>query len=88
MPSKQQLPTFSLHFLTPQATTSNINTLALHKTQNNKMIAVTGPAAMPAACSHHMPYFSGEGGESLDNFLHEYKELADGHGLTERQKVD
>ena len=43
---------------------------------------------MPAALSHHAPYFSGEGGESLDNFLHEYEELADGHELTERQKVD
>ena len=43
---------------------------------------------MPAARSHHAPYFSGEGGESLDDFLREYEELADGHGLTERQKVD
>jgi hypothetical protein len=52
------------------------------------MSAITGPTAMPAALSHHVPYFSGEGGESLDNFLRKYEELADGHGLTERQKVD
>jgi hypothetical protein len=52
------------------------------------MTAVTGPAAMPAAHSHHAPYFSGEGGELLNDFLCEYEELADGHGLTERQKVD
>ena len=43
---------------------------------------------MLAPCSHHVPYFSGEGGESLDDFLCEYEELADGHGLTQRQKVD
>jgi hypothetical protein len=52
------------------------------------MSAITGPAAMLAALSHHVPYFSGEGGESLDDFLCEYEELADGHGLTECQKVD
>jgi hypothetical protein len=52
------------------------------------MSAITGPTTMPAALSHHAPYFSGEGGESLNNFLHEYEELADGHRLTECQKVD
>ena len=36
---------------------------------------------MPAPRSHHAPYFSGEGGESLDDFLCEYKELANGYGL-------
>jgi hypothetical protein len=48
------------------------------------MLTVLGPAAMLAASSCHAPYFLGEGGESLDDFLHEYKELADGHGLTEQ----
>jgi hypothetical protein len=48
------------------------------------MSTITGPAAMPAALSYHTPYFSGEGGESLDDFLCEYEELADDHGLTER----
>jgi hypothetical protein len=43
---------------------------------------------MPAAHFYHMPYFSEEGGESLNDFLHEYKELADGHRLMKRQKVD
>jgi len=35
-----------------------------------------------------MPFFYGEGGESLNNFLYEYEELASGHGLMECQKVD
>ena len=43
---------------------------------------------MPSPRSHHAPSFSGEGGESLEDFLHEYEELAYGHGLTERQTVD
>jgi len=84
----QPISTISFNAPTPQTTSSNINTLALHKAQNNRMSAVTGPAAMPAALSHHAPYFSGEGGESLDDFLHKYEELADGYGLMERQKVD
>jgi hypothetical protein len=49
---------------------------------------VTGPAAMPSPRSDHAPSFSGEGSESLEDFLHEYEELAYGHGLTERQAVD
>ena len=49
---------------------------------------VTRPAAMPSLRSHHAPSFSGEGGESLEDFLHEYEELAYGHGLMERQTVD
>ena len=52
------------------------------------MLSVLGPAAMLAPCSHHAPYFLGEGGESLDDFLCEYEELADGHGLTQRQKAE
>jgi len=49
---------------------------------------VTGPTAMPSPCSDHVPSFSGEGGESLEDFLHEYEELAYSYGLTERQTVD
>jgi hypothetical protein len=43
---------------------------------------------MPPLHSRHAPSFSGEGGESLDDFLREYEELANGHGLSEQQKVD
>jgi hypothetical protein len=43
---------------------------------------------MPPPCSHHVPSFSGEGGESLEDFLHEYEELAYSHGLMEHQTVD
>jgi hypothetical protein len=49
---------------------------------------VTGPAAMPSPRSDHAPSFSGEGSESLEDFLHKYEELAYGHGLTECQAVD
>jgi hypothetical protein len=52
------------------------------------MSTVSEPAAMLAARSHHMPYFLGEGGESLNDFLQEYKELADSYGLIKQQKVD
>jgi hypothetical protein len=85
---RQPISTLSFNTPAPQTTSSNINTPALCKAQNNKMSAITGPAAMPAALSHHAPYFSGEGGESLNDFLREYEELADDHRLTERQKVD
>jgi hypothetical protein len=84
----QPISTLSFNAPAPQTTSSNINTPAPHKAQNNRMSAITGPATMPAALSCHAPYFSGEGGESLNDFLHEYEELADGHGLTEHQKVD
>ena len=50
--------------------------------------APTGIAAMPAGKSQRAPYFSGEVGESLSEFLREYEDLADGNGLTERQKVE
>jgi len=43
---------------------------------------------MPAPRSHHAPYFLGEGGESLDDFLCKYEELANGYGLMQWQKVD
>jgi hypothetical protein len=57
-------------------------------THYTRATMVTGPTAMPSPCSDHVPSFSGEGGESLEDFLHEYEELAYGHGLTERQTVD
>ncbi len=43
---------------------------------------------MPPPRSRHTLSFTGEGGDSLDNFLCKYEELANGHGLTEQQKVD
>ena len=45
---------------------------------------LTGPAAMPFP---RVPYFSGLE-DSIENFLQEYEELADSHGLTDRQKVE
>jgi hypothetical protein len=67
----------------------NAGTPATHPvTHYARATTVTGPAAMPSPCSDHAPSFSGEGGESLEDFLHEYEELAYGHGLTERQMVD
>jgi len=57
-------------------------------THYTRTTTLTGPAAMPSPHSHHAPSFSGEGGESLEDFLHEYEELAYGHSLTERQMVD
>ena len=43
---------------------------------------------MPAPKSRHAPHFSGEDDDILSEFLHEYEGLADGNGLTERQKVE
>jgi hypothetical protein len=39
---------------------------------------------MPPPHSRHAPSFFGKGGESLDDFLCEYEELANGHGLSEQ----
>ena len=47
-----------------------------------------GIAAMPTPKSRHAPHFSGEDDDILSEFLHEYEGLADGNGLTERQKVE
>ncbi|KAF8256536.1 hypothetical protein EI94DRAFT_1860077, partial [Lactarius quietus] len=43
---------------------------------------------MPAPKSRHAPHFSGENDDILSEFLHEYEGLADGNGLTEKQKVE
>ena len=43
---------------------------------------------MPAPKSRHAPHFSGEDDDILSEFLHEYEVLADGNGLTEKQKVE
>ncbi|KAI9437144.1 hypothetical protein H4582DRAFT_1793733, partial [Lactarius indigo] len=43
---------------------------------------------MPAARSQRAPHFSGQDDEILAEFLREYKDLADGNGLSERQKVE
>ena len=48
----------------------------------------TGPGAMPAPRSNNAPYFSGEPGDPLAEFLHEYDGLASSLGLTSAQKVD
>ncbi len=85
-PSAYQTFTFPLNVLAPQATT-NISTLAPQPTQPSTM-AVTGPATMPPPQSRHTPSFTSEGGDSLDDFLCEYEELANSHRLMEQQKVD
>ncbi|KAH9016981.1 hypothetical protein EDB85DRAFT_1835982, partial [Lactarius pseudohatsudake] len=43
---------------------------------------------MPAARSQRAPRFSGQDDEILEEFLREYEDLADGNGLSERQKVE
>ncbi len=47
---------------------------------------VTGPAAMPRVTK--APYFSGLPDEPIAEFLLDYTELADGHRLTDGQKVE
>jgi hypothetical protein len=49
---------------------------------------LTGPAATPSAWSSRVPHFSGGEDELLTEFLRKYKDLADGFGLTEEQKLD
>ena len=48
----------------------------------------TGLGAMPAAKSQRAPRFSDKNGEILSEFLRNYEHLADGNGLTEKQKVE
>ncbi|KAI0267962.1 hypothetical protein BGY98DRAFT_374765 [Russula aff. rugulosa BPL654] len=47
-----------------------------------------GPAAMPSARSNRAPFFSGQVGDPIGEFLTEYEELADSCGLTNQQKVE
>jgi hypothetical protein len=47
---------------------------------------LTGPAAMPRATK--TPSFDGTTGEPIIEFLADYNEIADGHGLTDQQKVE
>ena len=47
-----------------------------------------GVSAMPSIRSKLAPYFSGKISQPIEEFLEEYDELADKHGLTNRQKVD
>jgi len=47
-----------------------------------------GIAAMLSPCDKTAPYFSGEVDIKIEDFLKEYEELADGCGLSERQKVE
>ena len=48
----------------------------------------SGVAAMPAPRSQRAPRFSARDDELISEFLHEYEDLADGNGLTEKQKVE
>src|SRR6266446_5978492 len=38
----------------------------------------SSPAAMPPPCSHRAPYFSGQVGDPIEDFLREYEEHAGG----------
>jgi hypothetical protein len=49
---------------------------------------LTGLAAMPPSRSHRAPFFTGHVPDPLKNFLKEYEILADGHELTDREKVE
>ncbi|KAN0102336.1 hypothetical protein V8E52_012048 [Russula decolorans] len=42
---------------------------------------------MPSRHSQHAPYFSSRHGDPIEDFLDEYEELANSHGLTSREKV-
>jgi len=48
----------------------------------------TGSAAMPPACLHRAPFFSGHVRDPLDEFLQEYDKLATSYNLTAQQKVE
>jgi len=50
--------------------------------------ATARPAAMPSAHSKLAPFFSGNIEDPIEEFLQEYEELADNHGLNNRQKVE
>jgi hypothetical protein len=43
---------------------------------------------MPSARSSRAPHFSGGEDDLITEFLHEYEDLADGFGLTEKQKLN
>ena len=47
-----------------------------------------GTALMPPPHSYDAPYYSGQVGDPIEDFLREYEELADGCNLTEQQKVE
>jgi hypothetical protein len=49
---------------------------------------MTRPGGMPSPCSDDAPYFSGEPGDPLADFLYEYDSLASSLGLTGAQKVE
>src|SRR5260370_12202935 len=47
-----------------------------------------GTALMPPPHSYDAPYYSGQVGDPIEDFLREYEELADGCNLTQQQKVE
>ncbi len=47
-----------------------------------------GTALMPPPHSYEAPYYSGQVGNPIEDFLREYEELTDGCNLTEQQKVE
>src|SRR6266702_774314 len=70
-----------------------------HRAQNNPTFHLppvsamshkqpTGLTAMPTGRSRQAPHFEGNSDEILSEFLHEYEDLADGNGLSEKLKVE
>ena len=47
----------------------------------------TGVLSMPAPGSRHVPEFDLQNPEELKEFLEEFKELAERHGLTAKEKT-
>jgi hypothetical protein len=45
---------------------------------------ILGPAAMPHPLTNAVPFFSGSLDDPINDFLAEYSELANGHGLSEQ----
>src|SRR5713226_8389581 len=47
-----------------------------------------GTALMPPPHSYNAPYYSGQVGDPIEDFLREYEELTNGCNLIEQQKVE
>jgi hypothetical protein len=66
----------------PQPTSTFVCALPTTSSMANSS-HISGPAAMPRPCSNATPLFSGTLDDPIDDFLTEYSELADSHGLSE-----
>ena len=57
-------------------------------TQPTPQHLIWNASPMPPPRSNRAPYFSGQVGDPIEDFLDEYSELADSCGLAEQQKVE